>query len=392
MSAVGLSYLHPEGDSEVSVCVLRVRDCDEIKLIKEGEGTGTGGNNGSGSTSGSGTGGSSSANNNTTSDKPESNKPVETIPAPNKTTTTNKVTTNGTTVTKPVTSEKNGSEELTIPTEDMSVDSAIVEETANEAIVGIVKQEVEVVEGKATVSTETINKIIEVTETGSTVILPLKEAARDDQEVNEVIVPAAAITKMIERDASVTMEFEKAKVFLSIESLKAIAEQAKGKDIEIRVVEMTRHELNEKQQKALEGKETELCITVQIHCDGEYIGDFKGGKAMLAIPFTPRDGRSVDYHKVYFIADDGHKEVIPFKYANGHMIIAVGHFSEYVIVYEGADIESEDVKVSVDETVLEDDETAEVDEKGGLLVVPMILVILVFTTVIIYMKKRKGNQ
>ena len=74
------------------------------------------------------------------------------------------------------------------------------------------------------------------------------------------------------------------------------------------------------------------------------------------------------------------------------MIIAVGHFSEYVIVYEGADIESEDVKVSVDETVLEDDETAEVDEKGGLLVVPMILVILVFTTVIIYMKKRKGNQ
>ena len=392
VSAVGLSYLHPEGDSEVSVCVLRVRDCDEIILIKEGPGTGTGGNNGSGSTSGSGTGGSSSANNNTTSDKPESNKPVETIPAPNKNTTTNKVTTNGTTVTKPVTSEKNDSEELTIPTEDMSVDSAIVEETANEAIVGIVKQEVEVVEGKATVSTETINKIIEVTETGSTVILPLKEAARDDQEVNEVIVPAAAITKMIERDASVTMEFEKAKVFLSIESLKVIAEQAKGKDVEIRVVEMTHHELNEKQQKALEGKETELCITVQIHCDGEYIGDFKGGKAMLAIPFTPRDGRSVDYHKVYFVADDGHKEVIPFKYANGHMIIAVGHFSEYVIVYEGADIESEDVKVSVDETVLEDDETAEVDEKGGLLVVPMILVILVFTTVIIYMKKRKGNQ
>ena len=35
VSAVGLLYLHPEGDSEVSVAVLRVRDCDEIKLIEE---------------------------------------------------------------------------------------------------------------------------------------------------------------------------------------------------------------------------------------------------------------------------------------------------------------------------------------------------------------------
>ena len=35
VSAVGLLYLHPEGDSEVSVPVLRVRDCDEVVLIAE---------------------------------------------------------------------------------------------------------------------------------------------------------------------------------------------------------------------------------------------------------------------------------------------------------------------------------------------------------------------
>ena len=34
VSAVGLLYMHPEGDSEVSVAVLRVRDCDEVLLIK----------------------------------------------------------------------------------------------------------------------------------------------------------------------------------------------------------------------------------------------------------------------------------------------------------------------------------------------------------------------
>ena len=35
VSAVGLLYMHPEGDSEASVPVLRVRDCDEVVLIRE---------------------------------------------------------------------------------------------------------------------------------------------------------------------------------------------------------------------------------------------------------------------------------------------------------------------------------------------------------------------
>ena len=54
VSAVGLSFLHPEGDSEEGVCVLRVRDCEEVLLAKEGAGTGTGGNTGTGGSSNSG--------------------------------------------------------------------------------------------------------------------------------------------------------------------------------------------------------------------------------------------------------------------------------------------------------------------------------------------------
>ncbi|MDO5411257.1 MAG: CehA/McbA family metallohydrolase, partial [Lachnospiraceae bacterium] len=40
VSAVGLVYAHPEGESDVPVTCLRVRDCDEIKLISEGTGEG----------------------------------------------------------------------------------------------------------------------------------------------------------------------------------------------------------------------------------------------------------------------------------------------------------------------------------------------------------------
>ena len=36
VSAVGLLYTHPEGSSDVSVPVLRVRDCDEIQLVSDG--------------------------------------------------------------------------------------------------------------------------------------------------------------------------------------------------------------------------------------------------------------------------------------------------------------------------------------------------------------------
>ena len=37
VSAAGVLYKHPEGDSDVSVPVFRVRNCDDIKLVKESE-------------------------------------------------------------------------------------------------------------------------------------------------------------------------------------------------------------------------------------------------------------------------------------------------------------------------------------------------------------------
>lgn len=43
VSAAGVLYMHPEGDSEVSVPVFRVRDCDDIQLVSEG-GNNNGGN------------------------------------------------------------------------------------------------------------------------------------------------------------------------------------------------------------------------------------------------------------------------------------------------------------------------------------------------------------
>lgn len=42
------------------------------------------------------------------------------------------------------------------------------------------------------------------------------------------------------------------------------------------------------------------------------------------------------------------------KYAKGYMVVEVEHFSENVIIYEGADVETEDAKIFVDETDAEE--------------------------------------
>ena len=47
VSAAGVLYMHPEGDSEVSVPVFRVRNCDDIVLVKAAPSSNNGGNGGS---------------------------------------------------------------------------------------------------------------------------------------------------------------------------------------------------------------------------------------------------------------------------------------------------------------------------------------------------------
>ncbi|MBQ8489600.1 MAG: CehA/McbA family metallohydrolase [Pseudobutyrivibrio sp.] len=53
VSAVGVLYKHPEGDSDVSVPVFRVRNCDDIKLVGSAPSVTPGGNGGNSGNSGS---------------------------------------------------------------------------------------------------------------------------------------------------------------------------------------------------------------------------------------------------------------------------------------------------------------------------------------------------
>ena len=237
---------------------------------------------------------------------------------------------NNTFVSKtPTTQETTAEQPAETPVEEIVVDTKIVEEVATEEVKAVVKETVTVAEVK-----EVEKQLNENTETGATVILPLTEAAEEGQAVTEAEVAVEALEKVVEAESSLTVEFEGVKVTFEPETIKAIAEQAQGSVIELRVVPIEHHELNEEQQTVLEEHDVAVRVSAQIFSDGEYIGDFKGGKARIAIPFTPEEGKAIEHHKIYFVDDNGEMTLMPSTYVDGHMVLETTHFSDYVIVYE----------------------------------------------------------
>lgn len=259
---------------------------------------------------------------------------------------------------------------------------------APEEVKEAVKETVTVTEEKATVTTETIEKVIEKTEAGATVILPLTEAAEEGQAVKEAEVPVEALEKIVEEEAALTVEFEGVKVTFEAETIKAIAEQAQGSTIELRVVPIEHHELNEEQQATLEEHDVAVCVSAQIFSDGEYIGDFKGGKARIAIPFTPEEGKAAEHHKVYFVDDNGNMTLMPATYVDGHMVFETTHFSDFIIVYEETAVAEET------ETAVEDAEEAvveEVQEEAGFPIIPIIVIVIVIIAAAAFFLTKKKN-
>ena len=362
------------------------------------------GDSDSGSGSGTGTGSGSGSSSSSSSDRTETSKPQTGTTTTPSTSPATPATQSGTTIVlKPSTTKPSGTTqtEATQPpaqdetddsAEDVVVDTKVVEEEASKKVVEIVKDAVTVEEDKATVNIETVEKILEATEEGTTVILPLTEA-KDGEDVNTAEISVDAVERIAESGVALTLEFADAKVILYAETLEALKEQAKGETIEIRVVPIEHHELLPKQQKALEEYEVVARVSAQIFCDGKYIGDFKGGKAIIAIPFTPQDGKDAEDYAVYYVAEDGTKEKKPSSYKNGYMLVETGHFSDYVIIYEGADAKTEDANVVIDEdTNLDEGAVKTQDEKAGSPIIPIIIVIVVIAAVVVFFVKKKKED
>ncbi len=285
----------------------------------------------------------------------------------------------------PSVSTNEKTEDTSVSTEESvempkEADTTITDVVASEEVVEAVKENVTVSEGTATVDKSAVQAVVEATADEEPVVLPLVQAT--DNVVNKAEIDTEAFAAIADAEKEVVIEFTDATVKLDAKAVQAIAQQADGETIEIRVVKAEISSLTSEQQKKLKEMDTAIVVSVQVFSDGEYIGKFKGGKATVMLPFEIEEGRGAKDYKVYYIDEKGELKKVAAEYVNGYMVFTTAHFSDYAIVYEG--------------TVLGDEADAVVPqapaEDASFPILPVIIAAIAGLVIIIILKKKKGSE
>ena len=197
-------------------------------------------------------------------------------------------------------------------------------------------------DGSAVVSEitqETLNKVAAGTGSGvDTVTIDLSGAK---QEVTGITLSKKSVETLAQAAAdkdspisTVTIEMTKASVVLDADTLKTLAQDAKGTDIRL-VVEDTEHKnLNTTQQTALKNHQVAATFEAYFVSGGQRIHDFKGGSAVVSVEFTPQAGKDANYYHMVYVSDDGKLTRYKTKYENGMLMFTAMHFSDYAIIYD----------------------------------------------------------
>lgn len=107
--------------------------------------------------------------------------------------------------------------------------------------------------------------------------------------------------------------------------------------------------LNAAQQTTLGQYQVATTFEAYFTSDGTRIHDFKGGKAVVSIDFTPEAGKDVRYYHLVYVSDDGNLSRYKTKYVNGRLMFTTTHFSDYAVVYDESE-KNETQEVTVDTT------------------------------------------
>lgn len=210
-----------------------------------------------------------------------------------------------------------------------------------------------------------------------------------DKEITKIELPMASIRHIVEaaeethnEHEALQVDFPHGSVKLDDKTMRAIVEQAECNEVILVLEDVGETRLNEKQVNAVKdwniygGYEAYLlCVKAN-----KRISDFEGGVATLSVPFEIPNGLKAEKFAVWYVADDGTTEKLDTRYENEHLVWDVGHFSDFIIVYEGD--ETPDVPVTPptgDNTVL----------------LPWIVVILIAAGMIFFLvfwKRRKREE
>lgn len=207
-------------------------------------------------------------------------------------------------------------------------------------------------ENKLQINVSVKDNIAEVEAFGEDVLEHLKQT--DKVEINlrdtdakiemlqlsvEVI---GAIAEVAKEDQSkfLVIEFSEGTVEFDNKVLNALSEQANGEDVCLVLNLGENVQLSSEQQEAIKELDSYAVVEAYWQCadSNTRISDFKGGVATLSIPFTVPEGQEADEFTVVYLAEDGSMEKLDTRYEDGKLVWEVGHFSDFVVMYESVTV------------------------------------------------------
>jgi len=114
----------------------------------------------------------------------------------------------------------------------------------------------------------------------------------------------------------------------------AIASQAQGDTIRLKIDSKEESSLNNAQRTALSAFSYRSPFEAYFESGGEKIGDFGGGQATVSVKQGIPEGMDARYFHIYYVPEDGNLTVHKTWYENGMLSFKTGHFSDYSIVYD----------------------------------------------------------
>ena len=150
----------------------------------------------------------------------------------------------------------------------------------------------------------------------------------------KVIVNAAEYAH--NNTVALAVVFRHGTVTLDDKTMRAIINQTKGSLVRLVLDDAGTAQLNHTQKTTIAGLNVHGGMEVYLLCatGNKRISDFEGGVATLSIPFPVPAGQQASAFHALYVSDEGNIEWLATRYADGKLHWDVGHFSDFVIVYD----------------------------------------------------------
>lgn len=165
------------------------------------------------------------------------------------------------------------------------------------------------------------------------------------QKIDRVNLPFAAVKALAETmkktdiEESLAIAFSTGTVILDEKTMETVLEKSQGSQVQLVLNNVGADGLTDVQKKAVKDMKVYEAVDVFLICtqSGERISDFKGGTAVLEIPFAIPESLKASDFTVWYVDEEGAKTKLDSYYKNGSIGWKVGHFSDFVVAYTKED-------------------------------------------------------